>query len=522
MQAERVEEAVAVAAVEALTHIERDLLGEVDERLINDLEQALARREVDARALVVERLDIDVDVRRDDLLDEVIADAFALQEFDLVLDDAVEVKRLLVGLFLLRTRAPPARRLDNERLGEVLRELRERLAVRRERQKAVLDGLRQHLEIDLDVVRVVDAVEERLRAEQLDVALDLADVARTDAAEQALDGLDADANGLFHALRLIGEEEFDDVELLTERARGERGDRDDVRDAPHEGLRKRRVRVLRRRADDEHFGMAVARRLAEAAERPRVHEVEDHLLPLRRQAVDLVEEEHAAVRLLDESRLRLVSACESSLDMAEDMREQELRVVVVVRAVERHERRVRREALHRLAVGEHEVREERLADARLSDDERMQPIRRVEDCGLRLLDLPLETAVRADERVEGILRLLLRREFLLAGRDALIGERPRGQRRAEQLLECRPLKVAHGPPAELHDAILTEQRVELLRDIVAQDAERVRDLLRIESAALTQRFLRKFRRLRLHIGKDPLHPFHPKSSSSLLIHFISL
>ena len=237
--------------------------------------------------------------------------------------------------------------------------------------------------------------------------------------------------------------------------------------------------------------------------------------------MDLVEEEHAAVRLLDEARLRLVGAGKRALDVAEDMREQELRVVVVVRAVERHERRVCAEPLHRLAVGEHEMREERLADARLTDDERMQPVRRIEDRRLRLLDLPLEAAVRADERVERVLRLPLGRELFLAVRDALIGERPRRKLRSEQLLERRALEVTHGAPAELHDAVLPVKLVELLGDVIAQDAERLGDLLRVEAAARAQLLLGELPRRLLDIRKNPLLPLHPVSSFYVLPSLVS-
>ena len=130
MQAERIEEAVAVAAIQPLLHEERNLLGKIDERLVDNLEQSVARRERDAVALVVELADVDIDVRCDNLLDKVVADAFALQQLDLVLDDAVEVERLLVLRAVARTQAATSGRLDDERLREVLRELRQRLPVR--------------------------------------------------------------------------------------------------------------------------------------------------------------------------------------------------------------------------------------------------------------------------------------------------------------------------------------------------------------------------------------------------------
>ena len=94
---------------------------------------------------------------------------------------------------------------------------------------------------------------------------------------------------------------------------------DDVRNAAHERLGQRRIGVFRRRADDQDFRVAAARRLAEAVEGARVHEVEDHLLAFGRQAMDLVEEEHAAVRLLDKAGLGRIGTGERALHMAEDV-----------------------------------------------------------------------------------------------------------------------------------------------------------------------------------------------------------
>ena len=140
-------------------------------------------------------------------------------------------------------------------------------------------------------------------AEQLDVRLELAGIAAADAADESLYCLDAHADRLLDALRLILEHQLDDVELLVRAALRERRYLHDVRDAAHEGLRQRGLGVLRRRPDDQDLGSAAALRLAEPVERACIHEIEDHLLPLRRQAVDLIEEQHAAVCLLDEARL---------------------------------------------------------------------------------------------------------------------------------------------------------------------------------------------------------------------------
>ena len=205
--------------------------------------------------------------------------------------------------------------------------------------------------------------------------------------------------------------------------------------------------------------------------------------------MNLVEEQHAAVGLLDEAGLRLVRARERALDMAEDMREQQLRVVVVIRAVERHKWRIICEAPHCLAVLEHQMREQRLADARLADNQRVQSVRRIENRGLRLLNLPLEAPMRANQRVKRLDFLLLDRERPLAIIEALIDDRPGRQHDAIELLKRFAAEIMHRPTAELHDLLEPHELVELLRDIVAEDAQRIGDLLRIEPLPFRQRLL---------------------------------
>ena len=215
MQAECIEEAVVVARIHALLHIERHMLRKVDERGVDDLEQALPRRHVDGVLLVVEIAHIDVDVRRKDLLDEIAADTLALQEIDLRLDDLVEVKRLHATIRIRQLEFGPRRHDDARITAESLRDLGQCLTVGRERQEAIADLLRQHLEVNLDALGAVDATQESLRAEQFDVRLELADIAAADAADERLYCLHAHADWLLDALRLILEHQLDDVELLA-------------------------------------------------------------------------------------------------------------------------------------------------------------------------------------------------------------------------------------------------------------------------------------------------------------------
>ena len=193
------------------------------------------------------------------------------------------------------------------------------------------------------------------------------------------------------------------------------------------------------------------------------------------------------------------------------MRDQELRVVVVVGTVERHKRRLLREAVHDLAVLEHHVREERLADARLADDQGVQAVGRVENSRLGLLDLAPQAPVRADEP-----RLLR----LADGLDIVELALPLAERHAECRLQASPVKVEHRPPRELHDPALALQRIELLRDIVAQDAECLRDFLRPKADTPLELFLWPGLRLLFDIRIDALPSFHPHSPPYLNIHIL--
>ena len=226
--------------------------------------------------------------------------------------------------------------------------------------------------------------------------------------------------------------------------------------------------------------------------------------------MDLIEEQHAAVRLFDEARLRLLGTCERALDVAEDMRDQELRIVVVIRAVERHERRVLRKALHGLAVLEHHMGKERLADTRLADDQRVQAVGRIEYRRLGLLDLTLEAPVRADEPRKGVLRL--RRRLRLAdGLDVIELAGSLAELHAEHRLQAGLVEVQDRTARELHDLPLAVQRIELLRDIVAQDIQRVCDLLRIEPDAPLDLVPRPGRRLLLDVCVDAFPSLHSGS-----------
>ena len=239
VQAERIEEPVAVAAVHALLHIKGNLLRKINQRSIDDFQQPLTRRHIDRMLLVIQILDIDIDIRGDDLLDQIIADPLALEQCHLVLNHLIQVEAVLAaGRIILHLKRAARRRYD-QRLADILRELRQGLPVRRQGQQPVLDVRRQHLKIHFNVVRIVDAIEKRLRAEQLDVRFQLADIAAADAADQRFDRLHADADRLFDALRLIHEQQLQDIELFLQRAFRQRTDRDDVRNAPHEGLGQR-------------------------------------------------------------------------------------------------------------------------------------------------------------------------------------------------------------------------------------------------------------------------------------------
>ena len=192
------------------------------------------------------------------------------------------------------------------------------------------------------------------------------------------------------------------------------------------------------------------------------------------------------------------------------MRDQELRIVVVIRAVERHERRVFREAVHGLAVLEHHVSKECLADARLADDQRVQTIRRIEYRRLGLLDLTLEAPIRTDEPRKGILRL--RRRLRLAdGLDVVKLAGPLTELHAECRLQASLVEVQDWTAQELHDLPLTVQFIELFRNIIAQDIQRRRDLLRIKPNAPRDLVPRPGLRALLDVCVDAFPSFHSGS-----------
>ena len=164
------------------------------------------------------------------------------------------------------------------------------------------------------------------------------------------------------------------------------------------------------------------------------------------------------------------------------MRDQKLRVVVVVGTVERHKRRLLRKAVHDLAVLEHHVREERLADARLANDQRVQPVGRIEDRRLGLLDLALQASLCTDEMHEGV--LCLRRLLGLAdGLDIIDPAGALAECHAERRFQACLVEVQDRTARELHNLPLAVQCIELLRDVVAQHIERLGNLLRVKADA---------------------------------------
>ena len=392
------------------------------------------------------------------------------------------------------------------------------MAVRRKRQETVLHIGRQHAEIHLNVVRIVEAVQERLGTEQLDIGFELSNIAVADAADKRLDGLHADAHRFLHPLGLIAEQELDDVELFRQGTLRQRLDGNDVRNAPHKGLGQGGIRVLRGRPHDEHLGAAAAGSFPQTVEGSRVHEVEDHLLPFRRKTMDLIEEQDAPVRLLHQTRLGRVRPREGALDMAEDMGDEQLWIVVVIRTVEGDEGRILREAVHDLAVLEHHMGKECLAHARLPDNQGVQPIRRVKDGSLRLLHLHLEAGLRADEPLEGlglpaagILDTLLYCTEL---------QGPRPQIGSPKILQRLPVKIAHRPPQDLHDAVLPMQHVQFHGDIVPQDVKGLRNLLRIQPHLPLKLLLLVLARLLPNVFKNPLNPLQkciPPSDTLLIL-----
>ena len=73
-----------------------------------------------------------------------------------------------------------------------------------------------------------------------------------------------------------------------------------------------------------------------------------------------------------------------------------MRIAVVIGAVEGDERCVGRKSSCFLAVFEHHMRQECFSHACLTDNQRMQSVRRIDDGGFGLFDLCLKAVVRPD------------------------------------------------------------------------------------------------------------------------------
>src|SRR5437588_9881215 len=98
--------------------------------------------------------------------------------------------------------------------------------------------------------------------------------------------------------------------------------------------------------------------IAQAAEALTIHQVEQHLLALWRQAMHFIKEQDATIGLLDQSLAVAISSRISTTHNAEEVRHQELWIARVIGAVEANEGRIggqrfeiEREAVHETGKG---------------------------------------------------------------------------------------------------------------------------------------------------------------------------
>ena len=261
------------------------------------------------------------------------------------------------------------------------------------------------------------------------------------------------------------------LQPLLHRAVRERRHGDEHRHTAQERLEQIGQRLCCRA--DEHKARGARRIVADAAEHARVEQGEKHLLPGRRQAVDLVEEQNAAVRLLHKTRLILERARERALFIAEQVGQQQLRIVRIFRAVELHEgNRCMRAAkrLRLLCVFPDRSGKMALAAAGRAGDEHIQAVRGIGNGRHGDPQLIFQAAVRADKAGErpvlsGLLLCL--RRLLLHGR-----LRPDVRR----LLRCwEETHVFLADPPQLS---LCDELIELDCGIVAPDAQGIRNGLR--------------------------------------------
>ncbi|MNV19481.1 hypothetical protein D3C71_1103450 [compost metagenome] len=374
MQAEGIDESLAVPALQLFLGPAAGLFRKFQNLGIDHLKDALAAASEVVEA-VIEAFDMNINIGRNEAVDIAVVQSLVLQQTDLVLDQLVKIERRLQPLLGLGCPAALRRNVELRREREKFLVLP---AVAPQIEQPLPELAWQRLEVKLQLGTLLPhAVQKSLGADQLDVGLELPDIAIGDAAQQRLDDLRLHTNRLVDAQRLILQQMLQNLHLLRRRPLLKRGNIDGDRNTPNERLQHGRAGVLGCRRHQQHLGAPAALGLAQLVERAGIHEVEDHLLPLRRKTMNLVQEQNAAVRLLHESLLLRIGPGERAFDMAEYMGEQQLGIVVIIRTIEHDERRAVREPPHMLAVIEHQPGEQRLADAGLAHNQRMQPPRRI-------------------------------------------------------------------------------------------------------------------------------------------------
>lgn len=176
------------------------------------------------------------------------------------------------------------------------------------------------------------------------------------------------------------------------------------REAADEGGEQGGLRAFGGGADDHGPAGALAGSFAEPPVPALVHEVEEHFLAFGGQAVDFVEEEHAAVGGGDQPGGVGDGAGEGAFGVAEQLAHEELGVVGVVGAVEGDEAGALAEGGRGGAAGEfeHFAGEECFAGAGGSEEKGVKAGGRIENGGFGLLDLAPEAGMGTEGGGEGV------------------------------------------------------------------------------------------------------------------------
>lgn len=222
--------------------------------------------------------------------------------------------------------------------------------------------------------------------------------------------------------RLLPEEGLDKRKPFLQRPHVEAGQVNHHGEAADERVEQRGARILGRGPDEHNRGLAQLR-VPQRAVDPPVHEQEQHLLAVGGQAMDLIQEQHAAVGLCDETGRVPFRAREGALHVAEQLGLQQLRVCRIVSAVENAKRRPLGEAPHGDGILVHRFRQPALAGPGGTGNERGQAARGIKHRRLGLFHRGAEASAIPDELLE---RVIFQGRYGAVERATVRGDKPDG------------------------------------------------------------------------------------------------